>query len=101
MSVVTWHSHHTKLTACRVERCDYPGLGNLVAVGSYQLIQATGTREGQVELGVVVSRDIGDNVSYESHHILDTPSLSCDSHQDRSSASPGLEDEWVLVMSNT
>ena len=36
-----------------------------------------------------------------SHHILDTPSLSSDSHQDRSSVSPGLEDEWVLVMSNT
>ena len=35
-----------------------------------------------------------------SHHILDTPSLSSDSHQDRSSASPGLEDRRVLVMSN-
>ena len=85
MSVVTWHSYHTKLTACSVECCDHPELGNLVAVASYQLIQDTGTREGQVELGVV-SRDTGDTVSYESHHILDTGSGVLDmkwSHHDK------------------
>ena len=86
MSVVTWHSHNTKLTACSVECCHHPGLGNLVAVGSYQLIQDTGAREGQVQLGVVSRDTNGDHVSYESNHILDTGSGVLDmkwSHHDK------------------
>ena len=69
--MVTWHSHNTKLTACSVECCDHPALGRLVALGTYQLNQDTGLREGQVELGLVRASD---NVSYESQHILDTGS---------------------------
>ena len=71
MSVVTWHSHNTKYTACSVECCQHPEHGNLVAVGTYQLNQETGHREGQTELGVVTTTD-SESVSYESHSILDT-----------------------------
>ena len=68
---MTWHSHNTKFTACSVESCDHPALGSLVALGTYQLNQDTGLREGQVELGLVRA---GDNVTYESQNILDTGS---------------------------
>ena len=45
-----------------------------MTIGSYQLNKDSGTREGQVELGVVSSDDLGDTVFYESHHLLDTGS---------------------------
>ena len=87
MSVVTWHSHNTKFTACSVESCDHPALGRLVAVGTYQLNQDTGLREGQVELGVVRASD---NVSYERQHILDTGSGVLDMKWSRHEDSPLL-----------
>ena len=48
---MTWHSRQLQHTACSVEACPHPRLGNLVAVASYELVPDTGARLGQVALG--------------------------------------------------
>ena len=69
----TWYSTSTQYTACSVECCHHPDHGHIVGVGTYQLCQETGTRLGQIVLGLVNLDNIklGDNVYTEAC------SLSC------------------------
>ena len=63
--IVTWHSRQLQHTACSVEACPHPRLGNLVAVASYELLPDTGARLGQVALGVA-----GPGPEYRHHSAL-------------------------------